>query len=142
MSVTRKVQCFVLGMIACILIVGFLRSNVRGDITPVVLTGQPAPGTVNGRFSGIVGGASVNAAGDMAFTSMLDVGGVPSAGIFAIYNGVVSPIALEGQAVSDRSNLFFGGGLGHPQMNKREMSSSPRTSPRMQPGTTSAWGVF
>ena len=139
MSVTR---CFVLGLAASLLTLSFFRTSIRSDVRPVVLTGQPAPGTANGRFSGIVGGASVSASGDMTFMTMMDVGGVPSAGIFAIFSGVISPVALEGQAIPDRTNLFFGGGLGSPHINNKGDIVFVSNFASNAAAANFGWGVF
>jgi len=142
MSITRQVQYSVLAVVACMITLSSFRTKVHGDIAPVVLIGQPAPGTANGRFSGFVGGASVNVSGDMSFMTMLDVGGVPSAGIFAIYGGVISPVALEGWPVPESSNLFFGGGLCCSQSTTTATSYLYPTLRPMQPGITSVGECF
>jgi hypothetical protein len=106
----------VLSLIAGVFALGFLHFQLRADTWPVVLAGQPAPGTADGRFTGF-GPASVNASGDMAFYAGLNVGGVQSAGIFKVVGGALSPVVLEGQLSPDSSGRSFGGALGAPQIN-------------------------
>ncbi len=110
-----SVFCKVLGLIAGVVTLFFVGSSLHGDVTPVVFSGQPAPVT-NGRFTGIRQ-ASVNSSGDMVFNASLDVGGVQGAGVFEISGGVLSPVALEGQALPDSFGLYFGGNFGDPQIN-------------------------
>src|SRR5205823_413444 len=116
MSVGRQVQYSVLAVIAAVLALSFLRSSLRGDIVPVVLSGQPVPGTAGGIFTG-VSGASVNTSGDMVFRASLDVHGVQGVGIYRISEGVVSPVAVSGQPLPDGSGRSFGGSLEWPAIN-------------------------
>src|SRR5262245_13579553 len=97
---TRQLRFRVVSLICGVLALGLLHFNLRADTRPVVLAGQPAPGTANGRFTAF-GPASVNAAGDMVFEANLNVGGVDSAGIFKTVGGVLSPVVLEGQLLPD-----------------------------------------
>ena len=116
MSANRQWQCKVLSLILGVLAVAFLHFNLRADTWPVVLTGQLAPGTANGRFTALSQGR-VNASGDIVFSANLDVGGVQGAGIFRISEGVLSPIALEGQTLPDAPDKSFGAVLGDPHIN-------------------------
>src|SRR6266571_2521865 len=79
---------------------GFFRLSLLSDTWPVVLTGEIAPGTSNGRFTAL-GQAAVNSSGDIVFHATLDIGGVPSVGIFKVSGGVLSPVALEGESLAD-----------------------------------------
>src|SRR5262245_30573279 len=113
---TRRQHYKVLGLISSVLALGFLHFNLRADTWPVVLTGQAAPGTANGRFTAL-GQARVNASGDIVFSANHDAGGVDGAGIFKISAGVLSPIALEGQTLPDSPDKSFGALFSDPQIN-------------------------
>src|SRR5579862_5708728 len=118
MSITQKVQCSIFAFIVCIIALPFLRSSLRGDITPVAFSGQPAPGIPDARFDAVgVGGASINASRNMAFAATLDVQGVQGAGIYQISGGVLSAVALSGGPLPDGSGRSFGLDLGSPQIN-------------------------
>lgn len=142
MSVTRQTKYLVLGLTIGLFTLSILRTRMRSDVLPIVLTGQPAPGISNARFSGIFGGASVNTLGDITFMTRLDVGGVPSVGLFAIFSGVITPVALEGQAIPDRSNLFFGGGLHTPHINNKGDIVFASNFASDAAGANFGWGVF
>jgi hypothetical protein len=106
------------GLVVLVLFIafGFSRLKLRGDTWPVVLTGQFAPGTANGRFAGL-GHATINTSGDMAFEADFNVGALRGAGIFKVSGGVLSPVALEGQTLPDSPDKSFGALFSDAQMN-------------------------
>jgi hypothetical protein len=135
------VRFLALGVVAAIIALSSLTSTLDGDVTPIVFSGQPAPGTANGRFDNI-GGASVNVSGDMVFTASLDVGGIPGAGVFKIVGGRISPVVLEGQPLPDNSGRYFGGGLGSSQINSNGDVVFTSNFDSDGTGTNFGWGLF
>src|SRR2546428_8376180 len=116
MFVARMARNAVFALSFALAAFGILRSSLRGDVVPVILTGQLAPGTANGRFTAI-GRPTVNSSGTIVFSTNLDVGGIPSAGIFQVARGELSPVALEGQSFPDTPDHSFGYLLGDPAIN-------------------------
>jgi hypothetical protein len=113
---TGRVRYGLLALLVPLIVFGFCRLSLRGDTFPIVLTGQLAPGTADGRFTAL-GQASVNSSGDIAFHADLDVGGVNGAGIFKVAAGILSPVALEGQTLPDSPDKSFGALFSDPQIN-------------------------
>ena len=86
----------------------------HADTWPITLTGQIAPKTGEGRFSGL-GEAAVNGNGVVVFRAALTDGSAGE-GIFQLNDGVLSPIALQGQIAPETAGLAFVS-FGDPQIN-------------------------
>lgn len=65
-------------------------------LTPLVLQGQPAPGTGGGKFFAF-GQVSINDAGDVVFNVGV-TGGNSNGGVFLASGGKIQPILLGGPA--------------------------------------------
>ena len=99
--------CFALALCGC-------QPGLRADTLPVVLTGQLAPGTAEGRFEWVKP-AFVNGSGVIVFHAGY-AGGYGHEGIFELSEGRLSPVAIEGQPVPDFPCVTFGN-FGEPQIN-------------------------
>lgn len=99
----------------------FLFSN--GNISPVVLIGQPATGT-NGVFSGF-SSPVVNNSGDIAFWAGI-TGGKSSSGIFLHSSGRLLPVAIDGQVVPG-TRLGFISFVNHSLNNSGEVAFTATT---------------
>ncbi|MCS6805606.1 MAG: hypothetical protein RMM98_11505 [Acidobacteriota bacterium] len=76
-----------------------------GVITPVVLSGQVAPGTGGGRFSNF-GAPSINDHGSIVFQASIE-GGSRGQGLFIARNGTIRPIALTGEIAPGTAGKTF-----------------------------------
>ncbi|MEZ4278617.1 MAG: hypothetical protein R3F21_03230 [Myxococcota bacterium] len=74
---------------------GLFRSS-GGVITPVLLSGDPAPGPAGGTFNYIGTPPALNDAGDIAFFSGLGGGATRLAGLFRFSGGSLSSIVYRG----------------------------------------------
>src|SRR5437867_3224197 len=95
-----QIFCFLVALLLCV--------ELRADVWPVVLAGQPAPGIAGARFRG-VGSPAVNASGAIVFNGGLDVtfGDVQSDGIFKVSGGELSAVAVTGQPIPGSSTDTF-----------------------------------
>jgi hypothetical protein len=92
-----------------VLFVMVLWIHVNADISPLVLIGDPVPGTANFRFTAL-GPAAVNTSGTIAFgADFVDPAtNLSGQGIFEIVNGQLLPVMLEGQTAPDDPAVAFG----------------------------------
>ena len=90
---------------------GLFLSTPTG-VVPVVLTGQPAPGTGGGSFSGFdFGSAAFDGAGGVAFDASVS-GGSTGGGVFLASGGQIVPIAREGDVAPGAAGASFSVFLG------------------------------
>jgi hypothetical protein len=94
-----------------------------GNISAVVLIGQPAAGT-NGVFSGF-SSPVVNNSGDIAFWAGI-TGGKSSSGIFLHSNGRLLPVAIAGQVVPG-TRFGFISFVNHSLNNSGEVAFTAKT---------------
>jgi len=95
---------------------GLFLSTPTG-VVPVVLTGEAAPGTGGGSFSGLdFGSAAFDGAGGVAFEASVS-GGSTGGGVFLASGGQIAPIALEGDAAPGGAGDSFFGFLGRVGVN-------------------------
>jgi hypothetical protein len=76
-----------------------------GTISAVVLAGDPAPGTGGGTIN-VPSLPGFNDQGTITFASLIN-GGLVAEGIFRVSAGLVSPVALTGDAVPGVPGAFF-----------------------------------
>lgn len=110
----KPVWLKLLGILAfAVLALGLLSTRYLAQaqgfqISPLVLTGQPAPGTNGGRFS-TFSFPSINASGAIAFQANISGGSTKSAIFVSSPRGGISPVVLQGQAAPGTGGKeFFG----------------------------------
>src|SRR5262249_1940530 len=95
-------------LLAGLICFGAFRLSLHGDVSPVVLTGELAPGAADSRFA-TVSRTSVNSRGDIVFHADLESGGRrQGSGIFEVSGGVLSPIVFQGEILEDSPGQVLG----------------------------------
>jgi hypothetical protein len=92
--------------------------HIKADVWPLVLMGDPIPGTANFRFTSF-GQAVVNTSATIAFAAgFVDPAtNLTGGGIFEINGGQLLPVMMEGQPLPDVPGSAFGLALSEPSIN-------------------------